>query len=194
MKESKETVTYLKLSQANIRKELTKYVKSIKSIALPTPQNDVLELIHSLKRQPLGTGRYKCVSLFEASNLIYSDLVILFGVQQLLNNPVVGNVRLPFTEYEVNLGVKGGNDLKAVSGSHCLVGEAFNVSKSLFQGKKSHMIKKVRRDLNADYRLIIFNADAVKNHKYYLEKSDLDILYLPVFVPKTLREIGGLFK
>jgi len=42
------------------------------------------------------------------------------------------------------------------------------------------MIKKLRADEKANYRLIIFNADAVRSPDYYLEKSEPSMLYLPV--------------
>jgi len=170
----------MKLNQTNIEKALTDYLRSVNSIELPASENDPLMSMYSVKRRPLRSGPYPDVSLFEASNRILSDLVILFGVQRLLANPVVGNVGLPFTEYEVALGVKGGNDLRAVSDSRRLVGEAFNVAPSFFQSKKSSMIKKLRADEKANYRLIIFNADAVRSPDYYLEKSEPSMLYLPV--------------
>ena len=170
----------MKLNQTNIEKKLTDYLRLVNSIELPASQNDNLMFIYSLKRKPLGSGPYPDVSLFEASNRIFSDMVILFGVQRLLTNPVVGNVRLPFTEYEVALGVEGGNDLRAISGSRRLVGEAFNVAPSFFQSKKSSMIRKLQSQEKADYRLIIFNADGVKNPDYYIEKSEPSMLYLPV--------------
>ena len=42
------------------------------------------------------------------------------------------------------------------------------------------MIKKLRTDEKTDYRLIIFNADAVNDPDYYLKKSEPSMLYLPV--------------
>jgi hypothetical protein len=170
----------VKLNQTNIDKELTDYLRSVNSIELPASQNDILMSIYSLKRKPLGSGPYPDVSLFEASNRILSDIVILFGVQRLLTNPMVGNVRLPFREYEVALGVEGGNDLRATFGGRSLVGEAFNVAQSFFQAKKYSMIKKLRTGEKVDYRLIIFNADAVRDPDYYLQKSEPSMLYLPV--------------
>ncbi len=172
----------MKLNRTNIDKELNDYLRSVDSIELPAPRNDVLAFLHSLKRKALGSGPYPDVSLFEASNRILSDIIILFGVQRLLTNPSVGSVRLPFTEYEVSLGVEGGNDLVAVVGGSRLVGEAFNVAPSFFQRKKSSMIKKLRSQEEADYRLIIFNADAVKTPEYYIVKSEPSMLYLPVNV------------
>jgi hypothetical protein len=169
----------LKLTSINAEKELSDYLRLVNSIKLPALHDDVLIFIHSLKREPLGSGPYPNVSLFEASNRILSDMVILFGVRRLLANPSVGDVQLPFTEYEVALGVEGGNDLIAIAGNCRLVGEAFNVAPSFFQSKKSSMIRKLSAK-KADYRLIIFNADAVKSPDNYIEKSEPSMLYLPV--------------
>jgi hypothetical protein len=169
----------MKLTSINAEKELSDYLRLVNSIKLPAPHDDVLIFIHSLKRKPLGSGPYPDVSLFEASNRILSDMVILFGVRRLLANPSVGDLQLPFTEYEVTLGIEGGNDLIATAGNCRLVGEAFNVAPSFFQSKKSSMIRKLSAK-KADYRLIIFNADAVKSPDNYIEKSEPSMLYLPV--------------
>jgi len=170
----------MKLNQTNVKKEIRDYLKSVNSIKLPAPHNDILAFLGSLKRKPLGSGPYPDVSLFEASNRILSDIVILLGVRRLLANPSVGDVRLPFNEYEVALGVEGGHDLTAIAGNCRLVGEAFNVAPSFFQSKKSRTIEKLRFQKGVDYRLIIFNADAVKSPQYYIEKSEPSMLYLPV--------------
>jgi len=169
----------MKLNLANAEKELSDYLRLVNSIKLPALHDDVLIFMHSLKRKRLGSGPYPDVSLFEASNRILSDMVILIGVRRLLTNPLVGDVRLPFTEYEIALGVEGGNDLTAIAGNCRLVGEAFNVAPSFFQSKKSSMINKLSPE-KADYRLIIFNADAVKSPDNYIGKSEPSMLYLPV--------------
>ena len=78
------------------------------------------------------------------------------------------------------MGVKGGYDITATAGSFSLVGEAFNVAPSFFQAKKSSMVKKLRAQQNADYRLVIFNADAVKKPDDYIKKSEPPMLYLPI--------------
>jgi hypothetical protein len=79
----------MKLNQTNIEKEFTDYLSSVNSIELPASQNDILKFMDSLKRKPVGSGPYPDVSLFEASNRIFSDIVILFGVQRLLTNPAM---------------------------------------------------------------------------------------------------------
>jgi len=170
----------MKLNRANVETKLREYLESVDSVELVAPHKDVLTFMHYVKRQPLGSGPYPEVSFFEASNRVFSDIIILFGVRRLLANPLVGDVRLPFDEYEVALGVQAGHDLKATAGSCRLVGEAFNVAQSYFQEKKRRTIKKLRREQEADYRLIIFNADAVKKPTYYVEISQPSMLYLPI--------------
>jgi len=173
----------MRLDSKNIDREISQYLEAVNQIELPTPQEDVLAFIDSLKRKSLDSGPHPGVSLFEASNRIMSDLIVLFGVRQLLTQGAVGHIRLPFREYEVRLGVKGGWDLEAAAEGQRLIGEAFSVAQSLFQQKKRSMQNKLLQSVKrADYRLIIFNADAVKSPDYYKEESEQDMLYLPVDV------------
>ena len=169
----------MRLNQQNIEKKLQDYLKQVNSIKLPVPGNSVLAFLYSIKRTVIDSGPYPGVSLFEIANRVLSDMVILVGIKQLLSNPFVGDVRLPFDEYEVSLGVEGGYDLRAIAEGHLLLGEAFNVAPSFFQSKKWRMAKKLKSE-EADYRLILFNADAVKNPQHYLEISEPSMLYLPV--------------
>lgn len=171
----------MELDKVNIDPCIKEYLRKLDSIKLPASQNDILLLIYSMKREPLDSGPYPRVSFFEASNRILSDLVILFGVRQLLHKASVGNVQLPFSEYEVSLGVEGGNDLRASAGGQTLIGEAFNVAPSFFQSKKSSAIKKLKQQ-KADYRLVLFNSDAVQRPTNFLYRSETSMVYLPVDV------------
>jgi hypothetical protein len=175
----------MKLNRGNINEKVSAYLESIRSIALPVLSHDPLVAMHDVKREKLCTGPYPGVSLFEAANRVLSDLVILYGVKRLLEDPVIGSVRLPFIEYEVALGVKGGFDLRATANGYTLVGEAFNVARSFFSTKKSRTVRKLEEE-KVDYRLIMFNAEAVKNAEAYMEESDPAMLYLPVETPKKL--------
>lgn len=179
----------MRLDSKNIDREISHYLEAVNQIELPTPQEDILAFIASLKRGPLGSGPYPEVSLFEASNRIMSDLIVLFGVRQLVTQGAVGHIRLPFREYEVRLSVEAGSDLEAVAEGQRLIGEAFNVAPSLFQQKKRSVQKKLLQSVNrADYWLIIFNVDAVKSPDYYKEKSNQDMLYLLVDVWEERRK------
>jgi hypothetical protein len=71
----------------------------------------------------------------------------------------------PFDTYLVEYGNddEQGFDIRASSGTATLIGEAFNVAPSFFQGKKSSMLKKLRQSTaRADFKLIMFNHDAVR--------------------------------
>jgi hypothetical protein len=118
------------------------------------------DLLQTLKRKPVGAGPYPMVALFEAANRIMSDLVILYGVQWLLENDV-----FPFDTYSIEYGTEdqSGFDIRASGGGKKLVGEAFNVAPSFFQSKKTSVLKKLRQpDVSADYKIIMFNHDAVE--------------------------------
>ena len=169
------------LNQANIEEVLRAYLSSVNSITLPAPSGNVIASLYALKQERLGSGPYPRVSLFEASNRILSDITILLGVRRLLVDPVIGSVKLPFDVQTVALGVQGGNDLKASAGKRRLAGEAFNVAPSFFQSKKHSTLKKLKAQ-EVDYRLIVFNEDAVKRPEYYIAQSKPAMLYLPVDV------------
>lgn len=181
----------MKLDKNNIAEELKDYLIKVNSIELPEwKEGDVLGSLLSLKRDLHGSGPYPDVSLFEASNRVFSDLVILFGVRKLLTNPPKYNFSLPFTEYKVKLGVTDGFDLEANLGRQRLIGEAFNVAPSFFQSKKRKMMKKLKEE-KADYKLIIFNHDAPDKNEdkseYYVDKSKQSLFYLPINVGEELK-------
>ena len=104
-----------------------------------------------------GPGPYPHVTMFEAANRIMSDLVILYGVQWLLNTAA-----FPFDSYTVEYGNENNNgfDVCATDLDKILIGEAFNVAPSFFQTKKASMLKKLAAS-TADYKIIMFNHDAV---------------------------------
>ncbi len=185
------------LTLMNIKEKFANYLDLIKSLKHPMPHKDILEFMYHLKRDPVNSGPYDKVSLFEVANRVFSDLVIWLGVEQILTEPMVDNARLPFTEYKARFGIKDGNDLEAYSGNVHLIGEAFHVAPSLFKKKLAYTIKKLQSNEaeKSDYKLIIFNSDALQNNERYLEKSkkaNSSILYLPVYVPKTLNDISQL--
>jgi hypothetical protein len=148
-----------KLSASNIDKITAEFCTSLESIGESIQGKTGVDLFMALKREKLSGGPYPGVSLFEAANRIMSDLVILKGIADLLNNN-----RFPFTSYTVEFGNedKNGFDIRASSDKVSLVGEAFNVAPSFFQAKKGSAIKKLRRDgVNADYRVLMYNSDAI---------------------------------
>jgi hypothetical protein len=149
------------ISKANAGQLITKYLELVEEVGNPVANFKGLRLIQALKREAVKAGPYPKVTLFEAANRIMSDLVVLYGVKWLLDNSV-----FPFGTYTVEYGIdnKDGFDIQATGDGKRLVGEAFNVAPSFFQTKKTSTLKKIRqRDVSADYKIIMFNHDAVES-------------------------------
>lgn len=147
------------LSKANIDQTLADYLASVEDLGESIANLRGFRLFEALKRDVVGKGPYPTVTLFEAANRIMTDLVILYGVRWLLKHAL-----FPFDTYVVEYGNDDtqGFDIRASSGGSALIGEAFNVAPSFFQGKKRSMLKKLRQPTAlADFKLIMFNHDAV---------------------------------
>jgi hypothetical protein len=134
------------IDRANVDQAVRKYEESIRDIGGSILALRGIELIRELKRGKTGIGPYGDVSLFESANRIMTDLVILHGVNWLLEYGHENNNRF---------------DIQATKDDRSLIGEAFNVAPSFFQGKKAAMIKKLGFDETASVKLILFNHDAV---------------------------------
>ena len=148
------------ISKANAGQLITKYLELVEQVGNPVANFKNLGLLKALKREAIGAGPYPEVTIFEAANRIMSDLVILYGVKWLLDNNV-----FPFETYTVEYGNedKLGFDIQATGDGKKLIGEAFNVAPSFFQIKKTSMLKKLRQtNVRADYKIIMFNHDAVE--------------------------------
>jgi len=146
------------ISKANVAHLIATYVASVEEIENSLGDHKVLDLLRVLKREAVGAGPYPHVTMFEAANRISSDLVILYGVKWLLDNDI-----FPFERYEVEYGNedKNGFDICAAGNGRALAGEAFNVAPSFFQTKKCSTRKKLAAS-SADFKIIMFNHDAVK--------------------------------
>jgi len=143
-----------------------------------------LQLFTTLKRRNIGHGPYSNVSLFEATNRIMSDLVILFDIKHLLN----GNIKeISFSKYTVDLGHENtqDHDIMAEENGKKLIGEAFNVSQSLFPIKKNFSLKKLRRntDINT-VKILLYNEDAVG--KNFIPKLMPSEFFIAVDLEKEL--------
>ena len=148
------------ISKTNAGQLITRYLALVEEVGNPVGNYRGLRLLEALKREVVDAGPYPKVTLFEAANRIMSDLVILYGVKWLLDNSV-----FPFETYTVEYGNedKNGFDICATGNGERLIGEAFNVAPSFFQIKKTSMLKKLRQpDASADYKIIMFNHDAVE--------------------------------
>lgn len=148
------------LSKTNIVQIITEYSASVETLGDSIQNLKGLQLIEALKREAVGAGPYPHVTLFEAANRIMSDLVILYGIRWLLHH-----YTFPFDTYTVEYGNedKRGFDIRADANGLALIGEAFNVAPSFFQTKKNSMLKKLRNPaVAADFRIIMFNRDAIQ--------------------------------
>lgn len=88
-----------------------------------------------------------------------TDLVIIYGVKWLLKNAI-----FPFDSVEFGNDDVNDHDILSYNNGQKLIGEAFNVAPSLFQGKKAKMLKKLRSvDYTAMYRLVVVNSDAINS-------------------------------
>ena len=148
------------LSNDNAAQLIRRYRTLVESIGNPSSNFEGYRLLHAVKREVIKVGPYPDVTLFEAANRIMSDLVILYGVKWLLDNNV-----FPFSKYTVEYGNEDANgfDIRANGNGKRLIGEAFNVAPSFFQSKKAKVLKKLRKPgLSADYKIVMFNHDAVE--------------------------------
>jgi hypothetical protein len=146
------------ITAVDAKQRLLDYEHSIQDVGRNIPALRGRSLILELKRGKTGIGPYPDVSLFESANRIMTDLVILNGVKWLLTES-----GLEFEAYTVEYGHENNNrfDIQASKDGRTLIGEAFNVAPSFFQGKKAAMIKKLRIDEDAEIKLVMFNHDAV---------------------------------
>ena len=148
------------LTKENIQKILEDYAAKVEEIGHSVQGQKGHALLASIKRDKVNVGPYPHVTLFEAANRIMTDLVILHGVKWLLENEI-----FPFDTYTVEYGNENKNDFDLCASNDAekhLIGEAFNVAQSFFQGKKSAMLKKLRKeDGVADYKIVMFNHDAI---------------------------------
>jgi hypothetical protein len=167
-----------KLTKSNVGELLKNYANSVETIGASIQGQTGRTLLESLKRGKVGVGPYPDVTLFEAANRIMTDLVIYTGVKWLLDNET-----FPFTEYTVELGNEDNNgfDIRAEATSKTLIGEAFNVAPSFFQGKKGAMLKKLKKNGKADYKIIMVNHDAVLE-SYAPAKEEAGVYYVIVNV------------
>lgn len=164
------------LNPENIAKIKSEFYESLALLGDSVKDKSGLPLLISLKREKVNVGPYPNVTLFEAANRIMSDLVILHGVKGLLDSNI-----FPFSEYTVEFGNEDNNgfDIRASSESATLVGEAFNVAPSFFQGKKSAALKKLRENGQAEtFKIIMYNSDAPPES--YSPKHEPNIYHVSV--------------
>jgi len=174
------------LDNDNINQEIVRYINFINEIPLDFKFDNFYDFLYRMKRGIIGKGPYPNVSIFESVNRIMTDLVILFGVKDLLDGRIP---ELNFKRIKVEYGNENNeiHDIIAKENEKVLIGEAFNVSKSLFRIKKQKSLNKLRKNINDNTSLIIiFNNDAV-NEKYK-PKLGFNEYYLSINLEKILEE------
>jgi hypothetical protein len=137
-----------------------------------------LSFLTDIKRKELNCGPYPNVTLFEAANRIMTDLIILYGVKELLGGKIND---LKFDKYKVEFGTENfnENDIFAADDNNILIGEAFNVAKSFFQAKKTKSLHKMRnQNKNNQMLLLLYNSDAVEES--YAPKLLKNEFHLPI--------------
>lgn len=166
------------LNSQNIDNAILLYKEKMASIPFVFESHDIVSFLKKIKRERLQTGPYPNVTLFESANRIMTDLTILYGIRELLNNKIP---EINFDNYEIEYGNgnKRDHDVMAENSYQNLIGEAFNVAPSFFHVKKYASLKKLRRNAGENtLKLLIYNADAVKaDYKY---KSELNEWHLTV--------------
>jgi hypothetical protein len=177
---NKATMTQLEreLTLNNVHALLKEYTCDVEKIGGSIEGMKGQRLLEALKRDKVKVGPYPDVTLFEAANRIMTDLIILYGVKWLLESKT-----FPFDSYTVEFGNEDENgfDIRAEKEDQRLVGEAFNVAPSFFQIKKSSMLKKLREsDVDADYKVIMFNHDAVNQNYRPKPKSNEFFVFVQV--------------
>jgi hypothetical protein len=93
-----------------------------------------------------------------------------------------------FDEYSVEFGHEDNaeNDILAENENQKLIGEAFNVSRSFFQGKKLSALRKMRKTAKInDKVLLVYNQDAIK--KNYKPKPNKNEYHLVVNIEMELK-------
>ncbi|TGK08636.1 hypothetical protein EHO58_05530 [Leptospira selangorensis] len=172
------------LNSLNIGQEIERYLSDLQKIPLEIKANSFTEFYKILKRESFNRGPYPNVSLFEGMNRIMSDLVILFGIKILLDPQTFKEHNFPYTEYTAQLSVSSEKafDIMASEGKRRLVGEAFNVAPTFFNGKKSRELKKLSKfeDKEADF-LLIYNVEAANSSDTF--ELINNVLHLRVKLP-----------
>jgi len=173
------------LDNENINDVIDEHIKLLNEMSSCVSVKSPYQLLKKLKREKIKEGRYKdkC-SLFEAANRIMTDLIISYGIKDLLD----GN-DFDFDKYIVEFGNDNKNPhdiMVEKDGKILLIGEAFNVAKSFFKVKKNKSLRKLRESTaenisNDTIKILLYNSDAVsdnyepisKENEYHI-KVDLD--------------------
>jgi hypothetical protein len=139
------------------------YVKHINENPFPSPPHNpsAIDIIVFLKRKdartPVKIGPYENITVFEAANRIASDLVLINGVIQIIED----GVEQPEHKITLHLGTKHVKDKGdfLIGEKH---GEAFNVAESFYASKLQKTFEKWK---GSHLSYILVNQDVVNEKK-----------------------------
>jgi hypothetical protein len=163
-----------RLNASNIDSSIRAYLDIINKLPVSIAGDNIIHFLTKVKREETGLEPYPNLTFFEAANRIMTDLTILFGVRRLLEEGIDG---VKFDEYNVEFGNENeqAHDIIASNAEYELIGEAFNVAKSYFQGKKTSALKKLRSakiESKKNIILLIYNSDAVEAEYYSPKRGE----------------------
>ena len=170
------------LNQEQLLIGIEKYKKYIVNNPFPlSEKKSTYNSIYNLKRKAYTIGPYSGLSIFEISNRLFSDLVVLEGAKRIFEEPSLVKAN-KIKGIKLLLSNKNGIDLKINTDKGTVYGEAYNVASSFFKEKTRYTIKKLNKDNNVKKAVLIFNDDAFdedgKNKEYLkLQISNNDKMF-----------------
>ena len=172
----------MELNRENIDDEIKEHLRYLSEMDSCVSADSPFQLLKKIKREPIGKGRYFNCTLFEAANRIMTDLVILYGVKDLLEGKHTDK-GIDFDTYTVEFGTnnKNAHDITAEKNGKKLIGEAFNVAESFFNDKRYRSLKKLRANPDKEaIKILLYNSDAV--HYNYKPKTNENEYHIKVNV------------
>jgi hypothetical protein len=163
------------LSLKNVDSETRAFRQLISNVGASIRGKQGIDFLKALKREPISVGPYSSITLYEASNRIMTDLVILCGVRWLLKRK-----HLPYASYRVDFGNENTQqfDVMAEHKDGKFSAEAFNVAPSYFSQKFGKEIEKLRNGANGSRcRAILVNHDAIAAEEVpHLQEGEVVLL------------------
>lgn len=137
------------------------YLKTLKTWSFPkicysTPHQTLL----AVKREKCEIGPYENISFFESANRIATDLTLLKGVIDILQN----NCNLARATVKLCLGnihLKEHGDFTIIAGNQHFEGEAFDTAPSFFKVKMSATLSKWKKTGIKKLGYVVFNESVL---------------------------------
>jgi hypothetical protein len=172
-----------KLNINNIDKTIELYINSMREMDTCISAETVFELLRKIKRQPVTKGPYSGfgIALLEATNRMLNDLVILYGVKDLLRGRYK---EINFPEYVVNYGdnnVQDSYDIVAEYEDKKLVGIAFSTLQNILKHRRWKSRNRLIKNFDNDvFKIIMF--DDYEITKTITNEVDRNVYFMGVKV------------